>query len=115
MKIWDDVSDKSGYINSNYGWCVYSRENGRQYDMVRATLAVDPFSRQACMYYTNPKMHTQSVLNGRRDHMCTTHVQYFINNNYLHAEDSIIRSSMAEACVRSVSYTHLTLPTNREV
>ena len=56
VKIWDDVSDNSGYINSNYGWCVYSRENGRQYDMVRATLAVYPFSRQACMYYTNPKI-----------------------------------------------------------
>ena len=86
VKIWDDVSDKDGYINSNYGWCIYSEDNGRQYDMVRATLAVDPFSRQACMYYTNPDMHKQSVLNGRRDHMCSTHCQYFINNNYLHAE-----------------------------
>ena len=26
VKIWDDVSDNSGYINSNYGWCVYSKE-----------------------------------------------------------------------------------------
>ena len=33
VKIWDDVSDNSGYINSNYGWCVYSKENGRQYDL----------------------------------------------------------------------------------
>ena len=86
VKIWKDVSDKAGYINSNYGWCIYSQENGRQYDMARATLSVDPFSRQACMYYTNPMMHLQATVDGRRDHMCTTHVQYFINNNYLHAE-----------------------------
>ena len=75
VKIWKDVSDKDGYINSNYGWCVYSEENGLQYDLVYSALKNDEFNRQACMYYTNPKMHTQAVLNGRRDHMCTTHVQ----------------------------------------
>jgi len=23
-KIWERVSDQEGYINSNYGWCIYS-------------------------------------------------------------------------------------------
>ena len=29
--IWQNVSDINGKINSNYGWCIYSEENGSQY------------------------------------------------------------------------------------
>ena len=38
------------------------------------------------MYYTRPTMHFEASWDGMRDHMCTTHVQYFINNNYLEAQ-----------------------------
>ena len=79
VKIWDDISDTNGYVNSNYGWCVYSDANGQQFEQVKATLQKDPLSRQAVMIYTNPNMHQQSTWDGRRDFMCTTHVQYFIN------------------------------------
>ena len=27
-QIWQDVSDRDGFINSNYGYLVYSKENG---------------------------------------------------------------------------------------
>jgi hypothetical protein len=31
-KIWHHVADKDGFINSNYGWCIFSKENGNQYN-----------------------------------------------------------------------------------
>ena len=27
-KIWQSCADKDGKINSNYGWCIFSNENG---------------------------------------------------------------------------------------
>ena len=30
-KMWKLCADKYGNINSNYGWCIFSRENGYQY------------------------------------------------------------------------------------
>jgi hypothetical protein len=29
--IWKQVATPSGEINSNYGWCIWSEDNGRQY------------------------------------------------------------------------------------
>ena len=86
VKIWKDVASKDGFINSNYGWCVYSAANGDQYRKVLNTLWDTPESRQAVMYYTRPTMHDEASWDGMRDHMCTTHVQYFINNNYLECQ-----------------------------
>ncbi len=83
VAIWKNCADRHGYINSNYGWCIYSIENGRQYEKVRETLSNDPLSRQAVMIYTNPEMHDQSTWDGCRDFMCTNTVQYFLNAGYL--------------------------------
>ena len=85
VKIWQDVSDDFGKINSNYGWCVYSKENGRQYDEVLMALQGNPLSRQAVMIYIRPDMHWTSKAWNRNDFMCTTHVQYFINEGNLDA------------------------------
>ena len=84
VKIWKDVADKDGNINSNYGWAIYSGQNGYQYNEARTELIRDPNSRRAVMYYTRPTMHRDGKENGMNDFMCTTHVQYFIRDNYLH-------------------------------
>ena len=84
VKIWQDVADKDGNINSNYGWAIYSGQNGHQYTNVWSELSHNPSSRRAVMYYTRPTMHRDGKENGMNDFMCTTHVQYFIRNNYLH-------------------------------
>ena len=31
-KMWKTCADKNGFINSNYGWCIFSEENGNQYE-----------------------------------------------------------------------------------
>jgi len=84
-EIWKQVCDESGYIHSNYGWCVWSDKNGRQYEHVRDELIKNPNSRRAVMIYTRPTMHQIYNINGMSDFMCTNTVQYFIRENVLSA------------------------------
>jgi thymidylate synthase len=83
--IWKQVADKDGFINSNYGWCIFSSENGNQYSRVLQELSANPTSRRAIMIYTRPEMWHDYNKNGRSDFMCTNTVQYVIRNNKVNA------------------------------
>ena len=83
--IWKQVASKDGMINSNYGWCVYSNENGNQFMKTLDELSVNPYSRRAAMIYTRPSMHTDYNKDGMSDFMCTNVVQYYIRNGQLHS------------------------------
>lgn len=101
--IWRTVADVDGFINSNYGWCIYSKENGfmqypdiskvpteflvndSQYVRTLAELKKNPESRRAMMIYTRPTMWLDYNKNGRSDFMCTNAVQYLIRDGALHA------------------------------
>ena len=74
--IWKQVADKEGFINSNYGWCIWSPMNGSQYDNVIDELKKNPDSRRAVMIYTRPSMWNKYNINGMSDFMCTNAVQY---------------------------------------
>jgi thymidylate synthase len=82
--IWKQVADENGYINSNYGWCIWAAENKNQYNNVLQELQKNIFSRRAIMIYTRPNMWYDYNLNGRSDFMCTNTVQYVVRNNKLH-------------------------------
>ena len=82
-EIWKAVSDENGYINSNYGWCIWSKDNYSQYEKVRKELMSNPNSRRAIMIYTRPSMHDVYNINGMSDFMCTNTVQYFIRDDVL--------------------------------
>lgn len=84
-EIWKMVADKNGMINSNYGWCIYSEENGYQFSKVVEELVKSPLSRRATMIYTRPSMHVDYNKNGMSDFMCTNVVQYYIRKGKLHA------------------------------
>lgn len=84
-KVWKEVADEHGYINSNYGWCIYNGENGNQYENVLNELRQNPNSRRAIMIYTRPFMHYDYKLFGMNDFMCTNTVQYLIRDDKLHA------------------------------
>jgi len=79
-KIWNDIASVDGKINSNYGWCIYSKDNYTQYSKVLQHLRDNPNTRQAEMIYIRPTMHEDSVENGMRDFMCTNAVIYSISN-----------------------------------
>lgn len=100
--IWKAVADKDGFINSNYGWCIYSPENGFstsgqidyniteiaglcQYEKAFRELKANPESRRAIMIYTRPSMWLEYNKNGRSDFMCSNAVQYLIRDGLLHA------------------------------
>ena len=84
-EIWKMVANPNGYINSNYGWCIYSQQNGNQYENVLNELIKNPLSRRATMIYNRPSMHDDYNKGGMSDFMCTNAVQYLIRNNKLNA------------------------------
>lgn len=84
-EIWKKVGSRAGFINSNYGYLVYSWVNGEQYTHVRDELQKNPNSRRAVMIYTRPSMHTDYNCDGMSDFICTNAVQYVIRSGKLHS------------------------------
>jgi len=81
--IWQQVADRAGKINSNYGWAIYHKDNGLQYVRVFNELLHLPNSRRAVMIYTRPTMWEDYKRDGMSDFMCTNTVQYMIRNEQL--------------------------------
>lgn len=90
--IWKQIASEDGKINSNYGWCIYSTDNGDQYENVLFELKQNPDSRRATMIYNRPSMHTDFERNGMNDFMCTFANSFFIRNGKLHSH-YIMRSN----------------------
>lgn len=62
-KIWEDIAEVNGIVNSNYGWCCLSEENGNQFWNAMKHLEKDPNSRRAIMIYNRPSMHEDWIAN----------------------------------------------------
>jgi thymidylate synthase len=90
--MWRRTANPEGRINSNYGWVLYSPENGggdgpevdgddrSQFGHVVAELRRDYASRRAVCIYTRPTMHVDQKLGGSgQDFMCTNAVHYSID------------------------------------
>ena len=82
-KIWKQVSDKDGKINSNYGYLIWSDENFNQYKNVLHELEKNPYSRRAIMIYNRPSMHYEYDLNGMNDFVCTLGNSFYIRDDKL--------------------------------
>jgi len=83
--IWKMVATPEGLINSNYGWCIYSKDNGYQYLNVVNQLKANPDSRRATMIYNRPSMHDDYNKDGMSDFMCTNTVQYLVRDGKVNA------------------------------
>ena len=83
VEIWKKVSSKDGFINSNYGWCIYSKDNYKQYDNSLLELIKNQDSRRACMIYNRPSMWEDYKKDGMNEFICTFSTQQFIRNNKL--------------------------------
>lgn len=75
-KIWAQVADRDGRINSNYGYLIYSDDNHNQFVKATNALLTDRNSRQAVMIYTRPSIHDEWNANGMHDFICTNAVQF---------------------------------------
>lgn len=82
--IWRHVASTEGRINSNYGWCIFSQQNGYQFHKAIDSLVANKDSRQAVMIYIRPTMHEDSKVDGMRDFMCTYSTQLLIRSGKLH-------------------------------
>ena len=83
-QIWQQVACRNGRINSNYGYLIFSKENGSQYEQTLCELRKNPDSRRAIMIYTRPDIWNDYCENGRSDFICTNAVQYLIRDSKLH-------------------------------
>ena len=83
--IWQQVASDNGYINSNYGWMMFSEDNFDQYDNITNALLKDKNTRQAIAIYTRPNMHYDSTKQGMSDFCCTSTVQYLYRDGKLNA------------------------------
>ena len=99
-KIWQACADKDGKINSNYGWCIFSNENGSQYDHCLNRLLDDHHTREACMIYTRPSMQVDCNSNGMHDFMCTYATQVSLNevSNNKYKLDYTVFQRSCDAC-----------------
>lgn len=93
-KIWRMVCDKNGYINSNYGWMIFSKENNSQYQKCLRALRKNIDTRQALMIYQRPSMHEDCNKDGMSDFCCTNTVHVLIRNNRL---DYVINQRSCDA------------------
>lgn len=82
-EIWKNVASRTGLINSNYGYLLWSDDNQNQYHHVLDTLKTNSNSRQAVAIYTRPTIHEDSIEDGMHDFICTNAVHYEIRDNKL--------------------------------
>lgn len=78
------TKDEKKEINSNYGWCVFSEENGSQYDNCLEVLKKDKTTRNAIIMYNRPSIYKDYKRDGMHDMICTFMSHFFIRNNRLY-------------------------------
>ncbi|HDZ5057858.1 TPA: hypothetical protein RTG63_001722 [Campylobacter jejuni] len=82
-KLWSEIKSTKNKVNSNYGWCIFHKDNHLQYTNCIVKLLQNPASRQASMIYTRPSMHMDATTNKMKDFMCTNYVQVLIREDRL--------------------------------
>lgn len=83
--IWNNCATNDGYVNSNYGWCVFDKENGEQFKYALEALISDEDSRRAEIIYTRPSIHEHQNdgKHAKQDMMCTNYTMFMIRDNHL--------------------------------
>lgn len=82
------TQDDKKEVNSNYGWCVFSEENGSQYDHCLEVLKKDKTTRNGIILYTRPSIYKDYKRNGAHDMTCTTMSHFFIRE--INGEDTLV-------------------------
>ena len=82
-KQWQLSASPDGYINSNYGYLIFSRDNNEQYQNCFEELVKNSNSRRASMIYIRPSIWHEYNAQGKNDFICTNSVTYYIRGNIL--------------------------------
>jgi|TARA_B110000914_G_scaffold925_1_gene805 thymidylate synthase len=86
---WQYAASADGMIHSNYGYLIYNKDNGYQYDNVLQELKDNPESRRAVMIYQRPEIWNEYDLMGCSDFICTNSVAYYIRDGKLNCSVSM--------------------------
>jgi|TARA_B110000914_G_scaffold213549_1_gene215551 thymidylate synthase len=86
---WQYAANADGMIHSNYGYLIYHKDNGYQYDNVVQELKDNPESRRAVMIYQRPEIWNEYDLLGCNDFICTNSVAYYIRDGKLNCSVSM--------------------------
>jgi len=84
-EVWKKCATKDGYINSNYGWILYSEDNYNQYTNAVKSLLQDKLTRQSVCVYTRPSIQIEhnDGIHANKDMICTFATQHLIRDNRL--------------------------------
>lgn len=107
--VWKSCAtqDDKKLVNSNYGWCVFSEENGSQYDNCLETLKKDSTTRNAVIIYNRPSIYKDYKKGGAHDMICTFCSHFLIRDerlqmiHYMRSNDvryGFICSDLAWSC-----------------
>lgn len=85
IQIWNQVctQDDKKEVNSNYGYLLFSKKNGSQYDNCLKVLKKDKCTRNAIIMYNRPEIYKDYLRDGMHDMICTIFSQFFIRKNKL--------------------------------
>lgn len=86
-KVWKYCATEDGHVNSNYGWCVFSKDNHEQFNHVIDAIVDDNNTKQAVIYYTRPTIHEQwnDGVHASYDMICTCYVSYLLREGKVNA------------------------------
>lgn len=84
-KVWQSCAAEDGSVNSNYGWCVFSKENYEQFEMACRSIEKDPSTKQAVMIYTRPSINIDwnDGEHAEHDMICTIYVNLLLRDGKL--------------------------------
>lgn len=81
---WLKLASKDGRINSNYGWCLFSKDNKNQFSNALAALINNESSKRGSMIYNRPSMHLDFKKFEKNDFINIYSTQVLIKGNKLH-------------------------------
>lgn len=85
-KVWQSCAADDGSINSNYGWCIFSKENYEQFENAIKAIAANNMTKQAVMIYSRPSINYQwnDGVHAKHDMICTVYVSALLRDKKLH-------------------------------
>lgn len=83
--IWRKCASANGLVNSNYGWCIFNKNNYYQYKRSVQELKIDKHSRHATMIYSRPSINEEynDGVHASADMICTIYTDLLIRNDTL--------------------------------
>ena len=106
---WQYAASADGMIHSNYGYLIWHKDNGNQYDNCLQELKDNPNSRRATMIYTRPEIWEEYDLMGCSDFICTNSVAYYIREGKLHCSVSMRSNDVVYGYKNDYAWQHYVL------